>query len=135
MGDRAKYLASARAAIAVLRGTRILAESPVEETEPLQAVGHWPTAVGETAASQENYLNQMLAIETELEPEALLVELQAIERANGRVRGERWAPRTLDLDIVRYGDRRVATPALTVPHPELPNRDFWARGLARVEVR
>jgi 2-amino-4-hydroxy-6-hydroxymethyldihydropteridine diphosphokinase len=132
VGDRAKYLAAARAAIAALPATRVLAESDVEETEPLEAIGHWPLAVGESGASQDSYLNQMLAVETALEPEALLAELQAIERANGRVGGERWAPRTLDLDIVRYGDRRIATPTLTVPHPELPNRDFWLRELAQV---
>ena len=96
------------------------------------AVGRWPLAVG-AAEVQDKYLNQMLAIETTLEPEQLLAELQEVERAHGRVRRERWAARTLDLDIVRYGDRRIATSTLTVPHPELPNRDFWQRQLAQVE--
>lgn len=135
VGDRAMYLARARAAIAGLAGTRILAQSDVEETEPLKAAGRWPLAVGDDTAGQENYLNQMLAVETLLEPEALLTELQTIERANDRVRSGRWTPRTLDIDIVRYGDRCIATPELTVPHPELPNRDFWLRELAQVEIR
>ena len=132
MGDRAAYLARARAAIAGLPGTRVVAESEVEETEPIIAVGRWPLAVG-AREPRDTYLNQMLAVETTLEPEQLLAELQAIELASGRVRGERWAPRTLDLDIVRYGNRRIATATLTVPHPELPNRDFWQRQLAQVE--
>jgi 2-amino-4-hydroxy-6-hydroxymethyldihydropteridine diphosphokinase len=49
------------------------------------------------------------------------------------VRTEHWGARTLDLDIVRYGDRRVADPDLIIPHPELPNRDFWQRELAELE--
>ena len=119
-GDRDGYLAAARAAIAALDGTRIIAASEIEETEPIGPPG------------QERYLNQMLAIETRLEPEALLLELQRIELENDRVRGARWAERTLDLDIVRYGDRRISTAGLVVPHPELPNRDFWQRELAQV---
>ena len=119
-GDRASYLAAARAAIAALDGTRIVAASEIEETEPIGPPG------------QERYLNQMLAIETRLEPEALLQELQRIEVENDRVRGVRWGERTLDLDIVRYGERRISTADLVVPHPELPNREFWQRELAQV---
>ena len=66
-------------------------------------------------------------------PGELLEACQAIERAEGRTRGARWASRSLDLDIIRYGRRTVAEPGLTIPHPELPNRDFWQRGLAEVE--
>lgn len=120
MGDRESYLAAARVAIAALEGTRILAASEIEETEPIGPPG------------QESYLNQMLAIETRLEPEALLRELQRIELDNDRVRGARWGERTLDLDIVRYGERRIRTTDLVVPHPELPNREFWQRALAQV---
>ena len=119
-GDRERYLAAARAAIAALEGTRILAASEIEETEPIGPAG------------QERYLNQMLAIETRLEPEALLRELHRIELDNDRVRGVRWGERTLDLDIVRYGERRISTADLVVPHPELPNREFWQRELAQV---
>ena len=119
-GDRDSYLAAARAAIASLSGTRILAASETEETEPIGPAG------------QGRYLNQMLAIETRLEPEALLRELQRIELENDRVRGARWGERTLDLDIVRYGERRISTDELVVPHPELPNRAFWQRELAQV---
>ncbi len=123
LGDRECYLASARAAIGALPRTTVVALSDVDETEPIGPAG------------QGNYLNQMLAILTELEPEELLHELQRIATENGRVRGARWGPRTLDLDIVRYGDRRVDTPGLRLPHPELPHRDFWARQLAELQAR
>ena len=66
----------------------------------------------------------------------LLGHLLAIETERGRNRAAavRWGPRTLDLDIVRYGDRVIAEPNLTIPHPELPHRAFWQRELAELEV-
>jgi 2-amino-4-hydroxy-6-hydroxymethyldihydropteridine diphosphokinase len=82
--------------------------------------------------NQPPYLNQMVLLETELEPSALLEACQTIERQEGRIRAERWGARTLDLDIVRFGDRRVNTGDLIIPHPELPNRDFWRRELAEL---
>ena len=123
LGDRANHLAAARAAIAALPDTFIVAESDIEETEPLGG------------RQQEKYLNQMLAVRTALEPMQLLSELQGIERANGRARGERWASRTLDLDIVAYGDTELATPRLTLPHPGLAERDFWQSEMAQLEER
>lgn len=122
-GDRERYLAAARAAIAALDGTRIVAASEIEETEPVGPAG------------QGKYLNQMLAVETRLDPERLLGELQRIESENGRRREVRWGERTLDLDIVRFGERHITTDALVLPHPELPNRDFWQRELAQVMTR
>ena len=77
----------------------------------------------------------MLLVETALEPLELLDALLAIEQAEGRVRRERWGPRTLDCDIVLYGERTVREPRLVVPHPELPNRDFWQRELHQVGLR
>jgi 2-amino-4-hydroxy-6-hydroxymethyldihydropteridine diphosphokinase len=74
----------------------------------------------------------MLAAETELAPAELLAALRLIETAEGRDRRERWGPRTLDLDIVRFDEQIVNTPNLTVPHPELPRRDFWQRELAEL---
>jgi 2-amino-4-hydroxy-6-hydroxymethyldihydropteridine diphosphokinase len=122
LGDRAEHLAAARAALAALPRTRLVAESRVEETAPLAGM------------EQPAYLNQMVLLETALEPRALLAACQAIERSRGRVRGEHWGPRTLDLDIVRYGHRRIADPDLIIPHPELSNRDFWIRELAELEA-
>lgn len=121
LGDRAAHLGAARRALAALPGTRVLRVSTVEETAPLGGL------------DQPAYLNQVALVETSLEPRALLEACQAIERAEGRTRGARWASRSLDLDIIRFGRRTVAEPGLTIPHPELPNRDFWQRGLAEVE--
>jgi 2-amino-4-hydroxy-6-hydroxymethyldihydropteridine diphosphokinase len=122
LGDRAGHLAAARAALAALPRTRLVAESRVEETAPLGGM------------EQPPYLNQMVLLETALDPRALLAACQAIERSRGRVRTERWGARTLDLDIVRYGHRRIADPDLIIPHPELSNRDFWTRELAELEA-
>ena len=101
---------------------RLLAVSRVEETAPL---GPGP---------QGAYLNQMVLLETGLEPGTLLACCQAIEDARGRERRERWGPRTLDLDIVRFGDRTVREPGLVIPHPELPRRGFWQRELAELDA-
>jgi len=122
LGDRAAHLASARAALGRLPGTRVVAVTAVEETAPLGAV------------PQGAFLNQMILVETTLTPRALLDALLGIERAAGRVRAERWGPRTLDCDLVRFGARTVREPGLTVPHPELPNRPFWQRELAELDA-
>jgi 2-amino-4-hydroxy-6-hydroxymethyldihydropteridine diphosphokinase len=120
LGDRARYLAQARAALAALPDTRILATSAVEETEPIGPVPQGP------------YLNQMIALETGLSPRALLDALHRIEQDAGRTRAERWGPRTLDLDIVLFGTCQIREPDLVIPHPELPNRDFWRRELTEL---
>lgn len=117
VGDRAGQLAAGRAALARLPRSRLLAVSTIEETAPL----------GD--ALQAPYLNQMVALETALPPLELLEALHAIERAAGRERRERWGPRTLDLDIVLFETTVVNEPALVVPHPELPRREFWRREL------
>jgi 2-amino-4-hydroxy-6-hydroxymethyldihydropteridine diphosphokinase len=123
LGNREAHLSAARSALAALPDTTLLAASSIEETEPLGG------------KQQPPYLNQMVLLETRLGPRALLRSLQEIERKEGRVRSEHWASRTLDLDIVRFGDRRVAEPDLIIPHPELSNRDFWRRELAEIEAR
>ncbi|MGH7700111.1 MAG: 2-amino-4-hydroxy-6-hydroxymethyldihydropteridine diphosphokinase [Gemmatimonadales bacterium] len=124
LGDRAAHLAFARARLDTLPGTRVVAASRIEQTAPL---GPGP---------QAPYLNQMLRLETTLDPRELLDRMLTIEAAAGRVRaaGARWAPRSLDLDIVRFGNREVRDPGLTIPHPELPHRAFWQRELAELEV-
>ena len=122
VGDRAAHLAYARDRLATLPDSRVIKVSRVEETAPLGPVPQGP------------YLNQMVLLETALEPPALLDHLHAIERERGRERLVRWGPRTLDLDIVRFGDRVVQQPQLTIPHPGLPHRDFWLRELAELEA-
>ena len=120
LDDRGKHLAAGRAGLAALPDTQLVAESAVEETAPLGGL------------VQGAYLNQMVLLRTELAPRDLLRHCLAIEQAQGRVRRERWGPRTLDLDIVQYGSREVREPDLVVPHPELPNRPFWQRELAEL---
>jgi 2-amino-4-hydroxy-6-hydroxymethyldihydropteridine diphosphokinase len=117
LGDRAAYLALARERLAALPRSRLRAVSAIEETAPLGPVEQGP------------YLNQMAALETDLDPAELLEALHEIERAAGRERMARWGPRTLDLYIVLFERRTVATHELVVPHPELPRRDFWQREL------
>jgi len=120
IGDRRAYLAGARAALASTVGSELIGESSIEETEPL---GGLP---------QDKYLNQMIALETTLTPRQLLERLHEIERSLGRTRHERWASRTIDLDIVCFARQVVDEPDLRVPHAELPNRDFWQRELAEL---
>lgn len=120
LGDRDAHLAFARGAIASLPRTHILDATLPEETEPFGAPG------------QRTYLNQMIAIETDMEPHELLTALQAIEAQAGRTRDVRWGPRTLDLDIVRFGDRSMADDRLVIPHPGLPTREFWQRELRQL---
>src|ERR1700712_2176606 len=118
LGDRNQILARARLELAALPGSRVVAESSVEETPPVSDV------------PQGAYLNQMLALETALSPRELLAALHRIENEAGRVRTGDRGPRTLDLDIVRYGDERIDEPDLVIPHPQIENRDWWQRELA-----
>jgi 2-amino-4-hydroxy-6-hydroxymethyldihydropteridine diphosphokinase len=122
LGSRASYLASARAAISLIGESRLLAASRVEETSPFGPVAQAP------------YLNQMVAVETALAAGDLLSRLQAIEIALGRVRAEHWGPRTIDLDLVRYGSLVTRSGALTLPHPGIESRDFWQRELAELAL-
>jgi 2-amino-4-hydroxy-6-hydroxymethyldihydropteridine diphosphokinase len=80
------------------------------------------TAVG--PGGQPDYLNAVLLLTTKLSPLALLDALLQIEQDQGRIRSEHWGPRTLDLDILLYGDQQIASPRLTVPHPRMQQRDF-----------
>lgn len=117
LGDRARHLARARASLAALPSSRVIAASSIEETEPLGGL------------DQPRYLNQMVALETALTPHELLTRLQEIETREGRTREERWASRTLDLDIVCFDQQSVSERGLHVPHPGLESREFWQREL------
>jgi 2-amino-4-hydroxy-6-hydroxymethyldihydropteridine diphosphokinase len=119
LGDRALLLGQAVRALAVMPGVEVRACSSLYET----------AAVG---PPQPDYLNAVLVVQTALEPGALLESLRALERAAGRERRERWGPRTLDADLLLYGERVVEEPGLTVPHPELHRRRFVLEPLAEV---
>jgi 2-amino-4-hydroxy-6-hydroxymethyldihydropteridine diphosphokinase len=121
LGDRMAQLDRARTAISLLPATRLAALSSIEETAPLGGMAQPP------------YLNQMAAVRTRLSPDTLLRALHGIERALGRVRSARWGARTIDLDLVRYGDRRTESPALRLPHPGIHTRDFWQREAAELD--
>jgi 2-amino-4-hydroxy-6-hydroxymethyldihydropteridine diphosphokinase len=113
LGDR---LASLQRAVDLLceRGVRAVASSRVWATAP---VGGPP--------GQDEFLNAVIAVDPdEREPLDVLEDAHAVEEALGRVRRERWGPRTIDIDLVLWGDRTVATPTLTIPHPRLTERAF-----------
>lgn len=112
---------AALAALAQIPESRIVAVSPFYRTPPLGP------------QDQPDYLNAAVALETTLAPETLLDHTQRIELQQGRERkAHRWGPRTLDLDIMLYGDRQIATPRLTVPHYDMKNRAFMLLPLAQI---
>ena len=84
---------------------------------------------------QPRFLNQVLEAETSLEPRPLLDTIKAVERQLGRTPGERWGPREIDIDILRYDGLTVDEPGLHIPHPELQNRPFLLELLEDVETR
>ena len=98
--------------LASLPRTRCTARSPLYRSAPVGPAG------------QPDYINAVAGVATELAPETLLAALQAIEHAHGRVRTQRWGPRTLDLDILLYGEAIRQDPRLTIPHPRLRERAF-----------
>lgn len=111
--------------LAGLPDTHLTAASGLYRSPPLTGPG--------VAADQPPYINAVAQLETRLAVEVLLDALQAIEAAHGRVRtGERWGPRTLDLDILLYAGRRIDTPRLQVPHPGLTERNFVLYPLAEI---
>jgi 2-amino-4-hydroxy-6-hydroxymethyldihydropteridine diphosphokinase len=112
LGDRLGNIRKAMAAIRQVPGVAVLRISPIYQTSP----------VGRT--DQPQFLNAVAEVGTGLAPQKLMKALLEIERSLGRVRGEKWGPRTIDLDIVYYGDRTIKRKGLTVPHPEAAKRAF-----------
>jgi 2-amino-4-hydroxy-6-hydroxymethyldihydropteridine diphosphokinase len=121
LGDRAAHLAAALAALDATPGVRVARRSATYETAPVGPPGQGP------------YLNAVAALDTGLAPRALLARLHAIERAAGRERtGTRNEARTLDLDLLFYGDAVLAEPDCRVPHPRLHERAFVLAPLAEI---
>jgi 2-amino-4-hydroxy-6-hydroxymethyldihydropteridine diphosphokinase len=112
LGDRAAHIRSGTAALAAHPAVELLAVSRLYETPPWGPVPQGP------------YLNACAAVATTLAPRALLDLCLAIERRAGRERTLRWGPRTLDLDILLYGDAAVDEPDLRIPHPRMMERAF-----------
>ena len=98
--------------------------SAVPEIEAIRISRFHKTLPVGGSANQPNYLNAVALIRTTLTPQRLLDVLHDIENRFGRVRTERWGPRTLDLDILLFGELVVKTETLTVPHPEMLQREF-----------
>ena len=113
LGDRERTLLSAVDALAATPGVEVVAVSSFAETEPVGAV-----------RDQPRFLNGAVAIDTSLPPRELLDRLLEIEAEHGRVRDVPGGPRTLDLDLLVYGEEAVDEPGLTVPHPRLGEREF-----------
>lgn len=120
IGEPVHRIAAGFAALAALPGTRLVARSSLYRSAP---VGY---------ADQPDFINAVAVIETTLTPQDLLEALLAIERAQGRVRDFPNAPRTLDLDIVLYGDLVLHEPGLTIPHARMLDRAFVMVPLAEI---
>lgn len=131
LGDRARTIGRAIARIGALTGCDVIAEGPVIETDP---VGPGGAGGGGGAGDQGRYLNTTIAVWTTLDARALLDALLAIEHDLGRDRAVagRWGPRTIDLDILLYGDRVIDEPGLRIPHPRMHQRAFVLEPLAAI---
>jgi len=120
LGDPRRQLEEALIAMGGLPQTRLAARSSFYRTAP---VGY---------EAQPDFVNAVAALDTALTPGELLDGLQGIERRHGRERSFPNAPRTLDLDLLLYGEDRIARPGLTVPHPRMHERAFVLRPLAEI---
>ncbi|MDN3482503.1 2-amino-4-hydroxy-6-hydroxymethyldihydropteridine diphosphokinase [Arthrobacter sp. APC 3897] len=118
LGESRDTLSDAVAQLADHPGVRLQAVSPVVRTRPVGG------------PDQPDYLNLVISVETDLAPHDLLAHCQAVENAHHRVREVRWGPRTLDVDIITYGDTVLDDETLTLPHPRASTRAFvlqpWA---------
>ena len=121
LGSREATVRRAVELLGATDGVDVLAVSQLRETAPVGVVDQPP------------FLNGAVAIETARAPRDLLDLLLEIERSLGRVREERWGPRTIDLDLLVYGDEVVDEPGLRVPHPHLHERRFALEPLAELQ--
>ncbi len=121
LGRRARNLSAARRRLRE-KGARILRQSTVIETEP------WGVL------DQPRFLNQVLEVEWGRTARQLLRAAQAVEREGGRARTRRWGPRTIDVDILLFGDEHVAEKDLQIPHPRISERPFVREGLRELGV-
>ncbi len=120
LGDRRQHLAEAVRRLHAGPALQVVKVSPVYESSP----------VGVTA--QPDFLNLVVQVVTTHTPHGLLAECLRIETDLGRVRHERWGPRTIDIDLLIYGDARIADERLTVPHPWMHERSFVLTPLAEI---
>ncbi len=121
LGPREVTLLRAVDLLAAADGVEVVAVSQLRETEPVGVV------------DQPAFLNGAVALDTTLAPQGLLEVLLGVERELGRVRDEKWGPRTVDLDLLVFGDEVVDQPGLQVPHPRLGERRFALEPLAELD--
>ena len=119
LGDARRAVEAAIDALGRLPASRLAARSSLYRTAPVDAGG-------------PDFVNAVVALDTELAPLELLAQLQALELAAGRERPYRNAPRTLDLDLLSHGDAVLDTPVLTLPHPRMAQRAFVLVPLAEI---
>lgn len=122
LGDREGWLRFATTALGALEGLQVERATAPIETPPLGGL------------DQPGYLNAMLRCRWDGTAESLLAACHRIEEASGRRRGDPWASRELDIDIVRCGARLCDGPGISLPHPGLRDRGFWIRQLAELET-
>lgn len=120
LGDRRGRIREALRRLDRIAGVRVRKRSRIIETDP----------VGKT--DQPRFLNAVAEVETRLEPLPLMRRLLDVERSLGRVRREKWGPRTIDLDLLLWGDRSISTRTLTLPHPRMAERRFVLGPLAEL---
>ncbi|GAA0739287.1 2-amino-4-hydroxy-6-hydroxymethyldihydropteridine diphosphokinase [Clostridium oceanicum] len=120
MGDKRRYIREALKKIKD-KGINIIKVSSIYETEPYGVL------------EQDNFLNGVVQVETDLSPEMLLESLMSIEKELDRVRIKKWGPRTIDLDIIFYEDFIINKENLVVPHKDMENRDFVLKPLCELD--
>jgi 2-amino-4-hydroxy-6-hydroxymethyldihydropteridine diphosphokinase len=118
LGDRRAHLQDAVEQLAAEHGVRVVGVSRVYETDPVGG------------PDQDDFLNAVVAVDTDLDPWQLLAAAQRCEQRAGRVRVAHWGPRTLDVDILLYDDVSTDDPSLTIPHPRM-----WERGFVVAPLR
>ena len=122
MGDKLDHCRNAIAALSALEGVTIIGRAPFYKTSPVDYL------------EQDWFVNTAVQVSTELEPSALLAELQRIQQEAGRVAREiRFGPRTIDLDIIFFDDRIVRTEELEIPHPRMHKRRFVLKPICDIE--
>jgi 2-amino-4-hydroxy-6-hydroxymethyldihydropteridine diphosphokinase len=120
LGDRLANLQRAVDLLAAMPGVRVIRSSRIYETAPV-------------GPPQPDFLNAVIEVDTDLEPHDLLAAAADVERSLHRVRDVRWGPRTIDVDVLTFGDRVIDTPDLTVPHPRMHERAFVLAPLMDLE--
>jgi len=121
LGDRRANISNALSMLEETDGIAVKTVSSCYETEPVGPV-----------TAQNDFYNVVAEIETTLGPHELLARANAVEHALGRVRGERWGPRTIDIDVLLWDEQVIDEEGLSVPHPEMARRAFVLFPLAEI---